>query len=159
MKTLDWAPALEYLTAKSGSFKGHGTNFEGLPYVANLELRSRIDGEVIELNFRAEDEEQAFHEECTWISNDLLHQKLSLWTVSTNAPGVLQHLIANDTKDVGVERKLIFQLGTPDDLRTFRQEIQLIFLNHDEIEYRYSWGIPHEAMASKTRAILTRVDR
>jgi hypothetical protein len=150
------APILEHLTSLQGLYEGNGTNYEGLPFKASLELYARIDSNLIELRFRAEDDDQAFHEELTWISADLLTDRVALWTVSSNTPGVLRHELTEDSSDAIRERRLVFRLGEPQDRRTFRQEITLDLLRDGGLEYRYAWGVPHEEFATRTRAVLRR---
>lgn len=152
------APVLEYLTAHQGHYRGHGTNFEGLPFKAELSLKPLLDGNALELRFRAEDEEMAFHEEFTLISNDLLEDRIALWTVSTNTPGMLQHVLTEDSTDDQRERRLVFRLGQPDDVQHFRQEITLDLMKDGTLEYRYAWGVPHEPFATKTRTVLRKAD-
>lgn len=113
-----------------------------------------LDGTAIELKFRAVDEDDAFHQEVTWISTDLMADRIALWTISTNTPGVLKHELAEDKWDDVRERRLVFRLGTPENEHSFRQEITLDLMKDGTIEYRYAWGVPHEAFAVKTRAVL-----
>lgn len=150
-------PVLDHLLNRQGLYEGHGTNFEGLPFKARLELRAQVDGNVVQIHFRAEDEEQAFHDELTWISSDLLENRLALWTVSTNTPGVLRHELSEDSSDDLRERRLVFRLGDPEDQRRFRQEIVLDLMKDGSLEYRYSWGVPHEKFASRSRSVLRRI--
>lgn len=154
MQTPYNVPLLEYLTARQGLYAGHGTNFEGLPFRAELEIQSLLDGAVVQIRFRAIDEDLAFHEEITWISHDLIDDLICLWTVSSNSPGVLRHNLVEDATDDHRERRLVFLLGERDNKREFRQEITLDLLRDGGLEYRYGWGIPHEEFASRTRAVL-----
>lgn len=149
------APILDHLISRQGSYKGHGTNFEGHSFTATLDLRPQVSGHLIELIFRATDEDSAFHEEITWISMDLMENKAALWTVSTNTPGVLVHQLVEDTSDDLRERRLVFRLGQPDNQHSFRQEITLDLMRDGRLEYRYAWGVPHEPFASRTRAVLS----
>lgn len=151
------APILEYLTSRQGLYRGHGTNYEGLPFQATFEIRPRVDGNVIEIRFRAQDEDHAFHEELTWISSDLIGNRVALWTVSTNTPGVLRHDLVEDTSDDFKERRFVFRLGEPENRNAFRQEIILDSLRDGTFEYRYGWGVPHDAFSSRTRAVLNPV--
>lgn len=148
------APALEMIATRAGTYHGTGRNFEGQPFTAKLELKSKVSGYVIELAFTAEDESSAFHEELTWISPDLETDRLCLYTVSTNTPGVLCHVLHEDRADDIRERRFVFRLGTPEEKRTFRQEITLDLMKNGSIEYRYAWGVPHEDFAVRVQAVL-----
>jgi hypothetical protein len=145
---------LETLREKQGRYQGHGTNFDGLPFQATLSIKSQLGGTAYELHFRASDSDAAFHEELTWITNDLLRDRMALWTISSNTPGMLQHMLVDDTSDELHVRKLIFRLGEPGNKHSFRQEIRLSFRTDGTIEYVYAWGIPHEEFAVHTRTIL-----
>lgn len=149
-------PLLDHLSSKQGTYRGHGTNEGGLPFKAVLELRSIVGGNALEIRFRAEDQELAFHEELTLITLDLIENSIALYTVSTNTPGMLEHILAEDTQDDIRERRLVFRLGDKDDLRMFRQEITLDLMKDGSLEYRYAWGVPHEPFAIRNRAVLTR---
>ena len=96
----------------------------------------------------------AFHEEMTWITPDLLTDKLCLWTVSTNTPGVLRHDLFEDRSDDFRDRRFVFRLGDPKNRGTFRQEIVLDLMRDKSVEYRYSWGVPHEDFAVRVQAKL-----
>lgn len=147
-------PVLDFLASREGVYEGHGTNAEGLSFKARMELRSRVAGHLVEVVFRAEDVDSAFHEEATWITEDLVRSRLALWTVSTNTPGILQHDLAEDGEDDLRERRLVFRLGDTADTRRFRQEITVDFMRDGSVEYRYGWGIPHEPFASRIRTQL-----
>ena len=147
-------PALDLLSTRTGFYEGHGTNNEGEPFKATLELRSRVAKTLTEIHFRAVDDESAFHEELTWITPDLLSDKLCLWTVSTNTPGVLCHPLAEERSDDFRDRRFVFRLGEPSDRNRFRQEIVLDLMRDGSIEYRYSWGVPHDEFAVRVQAKL-----
>jgi hypothetical protein len=153
-KNAPLVPALEQLTSRAGRYTGRGTNFEGHPFTAELEIKSRVSGYVIELAFKAKDDSSAFHEELTWISPDLETDRLCLYTVSTNTPGVLCHVLTDDRADGIRDRRLAFRLGNPEDKRTFRQEITLDLMKDGSLEYRYAWGVPHEEFGVRVQAVL-----
>ena len=145
---------LDHLVSKQGHYRGTGTNPEGQPYQASLDLKSAVGGHAIEIRFRAEDSENAFHEELTLITTDLIENSLALYTVSSNTPGMLEHLLVEDVADEIRERRLVFRLGDRDDIRMFRQEVTLDLMSDGSIEYRYSWGVPHEKFAIRNHAVL-----
>jgi hypothetical protein len=146
------APALELLAAHQGNYQGRGTNLEGHAFEGRFELAPRVSGSLIELKFRATDDESAFHEELTWITPDLKTDKLCLWTVSTNTPGVLCHVLTEDRSDDFRVRRFVFRMGEPAQRHSFRQEIVLDLMRDGTIEYRYSWGVPHEDFGVRVQA-------
>ena len=149
-------PILDHLVNKQGQYRGHGTNQDGLPFTADLEMKSIVGGNAVELRFHARDQDNAFHEELTLITHDLIENSIALYTVSTNTPGMLEHVLSEDSQDDLRERRLVFRLGDRDDLRMFRQEITLDLMKDGSLEYRYAWAVPHEAFAIRNRAVLTR---
>ncbi|MES2855563.1 MAG: hypothetical protein V4692_06860 [Bdellovibrionota bacterium] len=151
-------PALDFLVQKCGSYSGEGKNQEGHAFSAKLEMKSRVQANLVELGFRAEDSDKAFHEESTWITNDLVTDKLCLWTVSTNTPGMLRHELSEDSGPTEVyERRFVFQLGKPEDKRVFRQEIALELRRDGSVSYRYSWAVPHEVLEQRTQSTLRKI--
>lgn len=150
------APALEMLTAFQGHYTGSGTNFEGQTFEATLDLNARVSGALVEVKFIASDAVSTFHEELTWITPDLKTDRLCLWTVSTNTPGVLCHALVEDRADDFRQRRFVFRLGEPADRHSFRQEIVLDLMRDNSIEYRYSWGVPHEDFGVRVQAKLNR---
>ena len=145
---------IDHLLSKQGFYHGKGTNQDGQPFQATFHLKSVVGGHAVEIRFRAQDSEMAFHEELTLITTDLIKNCVALFTVSSNTPGMLEHILAEDTDDQIRERRLIFRLGDRDDLRMFRQEITLDLMMDQSIEYRYSWGVPHEKLAVRNHAVL-----
>ena len=152
-------PLIDDLTARAGRYSGFGTNFEGETFVAKLELLADIGDAVIVIRFRAEDQELAFHEELSLIAVDLENDEMALWSVSNNAPGMLRHALVSDDSDNVRERRLVFRYGQLERINAFRQEITLDLLKDGSIEYRYAWGVPHEKLQSRSRAILKPTDR
>lgn len=159
------APALELLTSRIGHYLGTGTTFEGHFFTAKMDLVSKISGALIEIAFRATDADDenggvngsGFHEELTWITPDLKTDRLCLWTVSTNTPGVLCHSLIEDRSDDFRDRRFVFRLGDLQARSTFRQEIVLDLMRDESIEYRYSWGTPHEDFAVRVQAKLRKI--
>lgn len=147
------APLLTRLAKASGRYLGTGVNHLGENFRGELELNARLDDVLVEIRFRATDADQAFHEESTWITEDLLNGGIGLWTVSSNTPGVLAHRLFEDTQDGSYSTKVSFRIGNPDDLTRFRQEISLCVRHDGGIEYAYSWGVPHEAFGSRSRCL------
>lgn len=157
-KELQHAPLTVRLEAAKGTYKGQGKNYAGEAFQAELEISSTLGGHLIEIHFCATDSDDAFHEEKTWITEDLASGGYALWTVSTNTPGVLQHRLIEDTQDGSYSTKLKFRLGVPADKSKFRQEITLCIRHDHAIEYCYAWALPHEDMSDRSSALLKRLD-
>ena len=150
-------PLLTRLREFVGRYEGKGTNHTGDAFHADFLLDDALDGSLIEIRFRARDTDNTFHEERTWISEDLTTNQVALWTVSSNTPGMLRLELIEDKSDGSYLSLLTFRLGQPEDTSRFREQIQ-IGLRHDRsIEYVYSWGVPHEAFGLKSKALLKRV--
>ncbi|HRK07450.1 MAG TPA: hypothetical protein PLZ57_06745 [Pseudobdellovibrionaceae bacterium] len=147
-------PLLQALKAATGLYRGEGLNHEGESFQARFLLEAQLDDSLIELRFRAEDTEQAFHEERTWISEDLAQPGLCLWTVSTNTPGVLRLPLVELTQDGSYSTRAVFRLGDPEDMSRFREEITLALRHDGGIEYVYAWAVPHEKFAVRSRCLL-----
>jgi hypothetical protein len=154
---------LDFLARASQSsvleLRGSGQTSQGHGFEASMTLSPIVGRLGCEIDFSAADDEAAFHIEKTWIAEDLLQQRLQLWTLSKNTPGVLAHrLVTDEVNELGGsrERRLVFRLGEADDMSRFRQEITLDFHRDGSLEYRYSWGIPHEALEPRVRAHLHR---
>jgi hypothetical protein len=151
---LQHAPLLNRLAAATGQYVGCGINHLGENFNGELTIQARLDSQLVELKFRATDSDQAFHEESTWVTEDLLTGGIGLWTVSSNTPGVLPHRLIEDLSDGSYSTKAVFRLGEPEDKSRFRQEITLCVRHDGAIEYSYAWGVPHEAFASRSKCLL-----
>lgn len=151
--------AIDYLAQKSGVYSGEGVNHEGEPFVADLNLKMIAAGNGAQISFRARDGELTFHEERTWIARDLLHDRIGLWTISNNTPGVLWLELRADGWAEGVERQFRFGVGDPKHLEGFREEISIDFMIDGTLEYRYAWGTPGEEFGPRSRATLHRQER
>lgn len=147
-------PLLTRLCAVQGRYQGDGLNHEGEKFVGDFQIASELDGSLVEIRFRASDADNAFHEERTWITEDLLNGGLGLWTVSTNTPGILPLKLIEDSSDGSYSSRLVFRLGDPEDLSRFREEISLNLRHDGAIEYVYSWGVPHEKFGVRSKALL-----
>lgn len=153
-------PLLTRLAQAAGTYRGEGVNHAGEKFNGDFNLQSELDNLLITIRFRASDDESnadsigAFHEERTWITEDLLKGGLAMWTVSSNTPGVLQLKLVEDHSDGSYSTRVRFLLGEPEDMTKFREEISLS-IRHDKcIEYVYSWGVPHEKFSVKSRVLL-----
>lgn len=153
-------PLLTRLAQAAGRYRGEGINHAGEGFIGEFNLQPELDNLLISIRFRASDDETkadsigAFHEERTWITEDLLNGGLAMWTVSSNTPGVMQLKLVEDTSDGSYSTRVRFLLGEPEDMTKFREEISLSIRHDKGIEYVYSWGVPHEKFSVKSRALL-----
>lgn len=169
MKATLGLPLLEELAAYQGNYLGEGRNSEGQEFRAEMKIAPRLDGLVIELSYRAFDNESGFHSELAWIAQDLMADRPALYNLSSNMPGVLQHRLVSDYETAGlnpensltqeligrgVRRQLVFSLGEPHDLHTFRQQVTLELCVQQRVEYRYAWAVPHEEFLERNFARL-----
>lgn len=149
-------PLLARLSEAAGTYRGEGVNHAEEKFAGELTLKADLDSLLIEISFRAVETDGvgAFHEERTWITEDLLKGGVAMWTVSTNTPGVLQLKLVEDSSDGSYSTRVVFRLGEPEDVSRFREEISLSIRHDKGVEYAYSWGVPHEKLAPKSRALL-----
>lgn len=157
-------PLLTRLAEAAGSYAGEGINHADEKFTGSFSLITHLDRALIEITFKAIEMEpadaanpesaRAFHEERTWITEDLLASRLAMWTVSTNTPGVLNLKLVEDTTDGSYSTRAVFRLGDPADMTRFREEISLSIRHDKAIEYVYSWAVPHEKFAVRSRVLL-----
>lgn len=138
-----------------GVYRGQGVNHAGEAFKADFLLDCSLDEDLIEIKYRAYDDDSVFHEERTWITQDLLKQTVAAWTVSTNTQGVLTLPLIESESDPTYLLRLRFRHGNPDDLSQFREQIELGIRQDRLIEYIYSWGVPHEKFETKSRCLLS----
>ncbi|CAN5617049.1 hypothetical protein BH10BDE1_BH10BDE1_08880 [soil metagenome] len=150
-------PLLTRLALAQGHYEGDGMNHADEKFRAVLDLKSELDQSLIQIQFRASDSDNAFHEERTWITEDLVNGGIGLWTVSTNTPGLLSLKLVEDSNDGSYTTRVVFRIGERDDMSRFREEISLSLRHDGGLEYVYSWGVPHEAFGVKSKALLKRI--
>ena len=160
-------PLLTRWSDLCGHYEGEGMNHMNESFWGQFDLSSVLDHSLLQIRFKALErkppsteslnEIQAFHDEYTWITEDILERKIALWTVSTNTPGVLRHHLTNETQDGSYVSSLLFALGDPNDQSRFRQSIQLAARKDGALEYIYCWGVPHEEFGVRSRCLLKRV--
>lgn len=149
-------PLLVRLKDAVGDYVGEGFNHEGERFTAKLSLRTELSDAMATIQFRAVDGDNAFHEERTWITEDLLRGGLVLCTVSTNTPGLLELKLVEDCNDGSYSTKAVFLMGDRADQTRFREQITLAIRHDGAIEYAYSWGVPHQEFAERSKALLRR---
>ena len=158
------APIVDYLRGRAGVYAGEGVNHEGETFRADFHLKMIAGGNAAQISFRARHGETTFHEERTWIASDLMRDRVALWTISTNTPGVLNLELRDDRVSDGgaetdVERSLAFAFGAPERNDAFREEIRLEFLADHSLNYIYLWGVPGEEFGPRSRSRLRKLEQ
>ncbi|MFT4624901.1 MAG: hypothetical protein ACI8PZ_003567 [Myxococcota bacterium] len=141
---------LTTLLRQCGSFAGHGINHEDQPFHGELRLEPLLENRGVGGWFRATGiDGTTYHEERTWIAAGA-SGGLSLWSLSTNAPGVLEHTLRHTADGV-----FTFGHGDPHDETRFRHTLT-ITLHHDGITWAYGWAMPGEALVDRSGVRLGR---
>ena len=126
----------------AGTFEGFGINHEGQKFRGTLNLVKQIDGRGLSLDFRATgDDGTVFHSEHS-ILGLTPFETFSLWVLSSNHPGVIEHQYFDDKPAPGALATLSFRCGDFGNTASFREVISLDLLEGGDLTYRYSWGMP-----------------
>jgi len=129
------------LNSLAGHYEGEGANHDGQSFMGRLWLRPAVHGQGLSLHFSATGRDgMLYHEEQSLIALNL-NEKLCLWNLNTNMPGLVEHnYIRQEPRDGGLSH--VFGFGNPQDRTSFREEISLDLWDNGEISYRYFWGMP-----------------
>jgi uncharacterized cupin superfamily protein len=127
---------LDLLFSRAGTYLGEGTNHEGQKFTGTLKLHPSVAGKGLTLDFVAVGKDGIqYHREHSLVGLNPA-ESLSLWVLSTNHPGVVEHKLHAS------EGGLVFRCGDFVDQRSFREEIAIDFWDNGDLGYRYSWGLP-----------------
>jgi hypothetical protein len=122
-----------------GTFRGEGINHEKQSFHGELTLSRGIT--CFNLHFKATGlDSTVYHEEQTTIALNA-QEKLSLWSVNTNNPCMLEHPLRSMGESDG-STWIVFGFGNVHDTHTFREEIKLELLADFKLGYHYAWGLP-----------------
>lgn len=147
---------LNILSKVSGTYEGHGTNHEGQPFAGTLTLKPTLAGRGIHLTFRATGlSGTVFHEEESLIAPSL-KEKLTLWNLNTNMPGLAPHELKSLQPKPDAQATFIFGFSDISDMNSFREEVTLDLWNNGDISYSYSWGMPGGDFKDRSSARMTR---
>lgn len=129
------------LYVRKGEYEGQGINHEGQPFVGRLSLGPVVHDKGISLTFTATGRDgTVYHQEQSLIALNAA-EKLCLWNLNTNVPGLLEHSYRREEKpDGGLSH--VFGFGDPEAKNSFREEIGIDLWENGEISYRYLWGMP-----------------
>lgn len=144
---------MQALQAYKGTFEGSGINHHGEEFVATLVLKPLIAGRGALLWFCAEGKNgDVFHEEITLIGPG--PDGLELVSLNTNVE-TIQTFHASELVS-GQAPSAVFTYGDLVDDTTFRERITLQITAPDQLEYKFEWGLPGEAISQRNTIALTR---
>lgn len=145
-------PALEFLRARAGIWRGSGVSHDGEPFLATLQIRGALAGRGVAVSFeaRTEDKQLLHAEELVCVEGEApLDPGRAVFVPSEGPPLVLA---LDQCEDGGVE------VRTPD-LEAgdaFRMSERLGCDADGDLVVAWSWGLPGEPFAERSRASLSR---
>lgn len=133
---------LASLKKACGIYIGNGINHEGQPFTGRLSLEPILAGRGFQIHFSATGKDGTlYHQEISTIA-PAMTEKLILWNFNTNVPGLVPHELRSTVAKSSAVSSLVFGFNTPQDEKTFREEIALDVWDDNSISYTYSWGMP-----------------
>ena len=132
---------LHKLQKCSGTYVGQGVNHEGQAFTGTLVLLPKFDGKGFTLDFTAKGADGSVYHREHSLLGPTPSQKISLWVMSTNHPGVMEHTLTEREATPGAEASLFFQMGDLKNRDTFREEIVLDLWPGGDLSYRYFYGV------------------
>lgn len=127
----------------SGYYEGQGINHEGEVFTGKLQIRSLLENRGFSLRFSAVGKDGTiYHQEESTIAPSI-GEKLTLWNLNTNTPGLVPHELRPENTKVGSIRTFTFGFNDPSDAKAFREEIALDVHDNGDLSYTYSWGLPN----------------
>jgi hypothetical protein len=148
---------ISQLKTRLGSYKGRGTNHEGQPFTGSLTISKLLGGIGICLSFKAiGDDGTSLHEEVSTIAPDL-SGRIGLYNLNTNLPGILHHILCENTATLAGLESAVFRFGERSNVSSFREEITMELLPTGQIGYKYAWGMPGGDFADRSGALMERL--
>ncbi len=133
---------LSKLALRSGTYHGEGVNHENQRFLGTLSLHPKFQDKGLTLDFYAKGVDgMEYHREHSLLGLNPA-EKLSLWVMSSNHPGVVEHQLATATTTPGAEQTISFRCGDFSNSNTFREEILIDLWSNGDLSYRYCWGLP-----------------
>ena len=130
------------ISARTGEYVGEGTNHEDQSFVGLLKIFPVVKDHGVSISFTATGlDGKLFHQEQSLIAPSI-SEKLCLWNLNTNIPGLVEHEFRRAENLVGADHSFVFGFGTPTATSSFREEIAIDLWQNGDISYRYSWGMP-----------------
>jgi hypothetical protein len=132
---------IEILSKRKGKYKGNGENHYKEKFSAELEIKPIIDSCGIQIDFKAGNENEVYHEEHTLIT--LNHNdELFMWTLCNSVSSMMALEFRNHERSDFIKDMITFGFGHPQDKSAFREEISIVLWYDGDVEYVYSWGLP-----------------
>lgn len=133
---------LQSLSKITGTYEGEGINHEGQTFIGAFSLQSVLNGRGFEIHFSATGKDgTVYHEEQSTIAPNI-QEKLVLWNLNTNMPGLVAHELRSSNPRNGAQNSYVFGFNQVADTNSFREEVALDIWPNHEISYTYSWGMP-----------------
>ncbi|MGE3387015.1 MAG: hypothetical protein AB7K41_09835 [Bdellovibrionales bacterium] len=99
---------LQNLSHLVGTYRGEGINHEGQPFVGSFSLQPLLDGRGFSIAFTATGKDgTVYHKEESTIAPSL-NEKLTLWNLNTNMPGLTPHELRSTGVKNGATQSLLF---------------------------------------------------
>lgn len=125
-----------------GTYKGLGINHESLPFTGTFRLTETIKDKCFTLDFKAVGEQgEAYHQEHSLLGITA-RGGFSLFEMSNNHPGVLEHTFFECAPIAGATHTLSFKAGEVENKNDWREIISLDLWPTGELTYRFAWGMP-----------------
>ena len=136
---------IEHLAGGAGTYTGDGDGEESGPFAATIELRPVLDGLGVEIDYEAvAPDGEVLHTERTVLAFDMISGLPTLYVLCEELRGMGRLVQTWDNR-----------FGNEGGLEDLQLQIE-IDLDGDELTYVWSWGPPHEDLAERTRAKVTR---
>lgn len=126
----------------AGSFEGTGINHEGQGFRGILSIIPQFEGKGLTIDFCATGVDGTVYHKEHSILGITPFETLSLWVLSNNHPGVVEHKFFDDGTSPGAKATLSFRCGDFDNTDSFREVISIDLWPTGDVSYRYSWGMP-----------------
>jgi len=139
---MDPSSAIQALTARTGTYAGHGITYEDEPFHAELHVDALEAEPGVTLLYRAVGiDSTVYHDERAWIALDQ-EGRLALWSIHTNGAGIRIHRHRHGVPVAGATHTFVFGVGRPLDERSYREEVAIDLWPKGDLTYRYAWGLP-----------------
>ena len=144
------------MVAFHGQFRGEGINHDQEPFIGLMTIQPVVSTKGVSIRFTATGVDgTVYHEEHTVIGPGADGQP-SLWTLTSNAPSVLEHRLQDDFTDREGSRRFVFGYGDAMDETVFRETITLELCADGAIGYRYAWGLPGGSFKERSGVFMIR---
>lgn len=133
---------LSVLSDLTGSYYGQGVNHENLPFSGTLTFSNSFQDKGFSIDFTARGADgTVYHKEHSVLGLNG-QGGVSLWVMSDNHPGVMEHRLNDGGLTVGALHTFSFVAGVLSESNQFRESVTLDIWPDGDISYRYAWGLP-----------------